>query len=635
MNLFREYNATWLKTLHVLTNAFFVADITSSINKIYPKNILVSPETITYFKMLPSDIQNDCKNKYYTSKWTLSLAHIVIVCSRTSLPTDKLPVINLFLSLMSQSINYQTQFDELRETNLHLEKENLRLIEIENTLSSILYHAPIIAYSKRSDGTYIHVNKMFEDSFGYLDININARTDTDYFDKETQITIQQRDREVLNGVSYQREETVPSPEGLKTYWSIKFPLRDAVDSIFAVAGVAFDITTKKKEEQERLVLTSEIQASKLIEQFRKNLLMTFSHEIKTPLNAIMLSTNNLTVHNELQMENVNLIQQQTSLLTSIVNDVINYERIQNNEKLAVTVDEWSLVQLEKIILNTWQSRIASDLVKITVQYKQNVHLRNDYNHTLQILNHLISNSVKFTQRGNIYITLQMRDAMLVVKIEDDGVGINLEKVERTIRGNAIVDFSTMEHGGMGFGLYLVSYYIRQMNGTFTISNRKDGTGTVAVIKLPVEVVEQVEKPVDVQKAFDGFRALSVDDNHINLAVLRKTLERSGITVVDCQSGEQAIEVITLDKNFDIVFMDWQMPGIDGIETTQKLQESGYNGPVVLVSAHILLEDREMLFKKGFFDVLDKPLTPKKINKICKWVKTGTCTPLAPKRELTC
>lgn len=612
-----------------MTEAFFVAYVTPHTTRLYPKNILISKETIEYFRSLPGHVVNDVKNSFYTCKWSLAGQHIVVVCRRTAIDEKTIPTVTMFMSLMNSSVSYQVQFRELQEASYQLEVENIRLIELENTLSSILYHAPMISYSKRADGTYLHTNKMFDDAFGIPPKALRERTDADYFqDQATRDKFKQNDALVLRGEPYQMEETAPHPEGEKTFLSLKFPLRDAINSTFAVAGIAFDITTKKREEQERILLTSEIRASKIVEQFRRNLLMTFSHEIKTPLNAIMLSTDHLISKStsESQTDTIGIIQQQTSLLNSIINDVLNYERIQNNEPINFTVDEWTLAQVEKIILNTWQSRIATDLVKLMVKYENTgVSIRNDYNHTLQIINYIMSNATKFTQRGNITIKLETRDNTLIIVVEDDGRGVDMNRIDRAINGASTVDFSTIKtETGMGFGLYLTSYFVKQMGGKLSVANRMDAPGTIVSVRLPVELVEKNQQ--DTQSEMVGFRALSVDDNRINLSVLRRTLERAGVEVMDCQSGQQAVDILQSDQKFDVVFMDWQMPQMDGVEATAIIKSNGYSGPVVMISANILPEDRNMLLDKGFFDVIDKPLTAKKLDRVCRWIKNGITTP---------
>jgi CheY-like chemotaxis protein len=241
----------------------------------------------------------------------------------------------------------------------------------------------------------------------------------------------------------------------------------------------------------------------------------------------------------------------------------------------------------------------------------------------QVVTNLLGNAIKFTERGGVCIRLAWLDAQappgadpqLEVTVSDTGIGIAADKLEHIFEAFTQSDSSvTRQFGGTGLGLTISRELASRMGGTLQAESEV-GKGSTFRFAFPCDgAAADVNQPKGVvasrsTSASAGRRILVVDDNKINLRLMTAILEKLGHRVAIAESGQEALDILAA-QTFDIVLMDIQMPGLDGVETTRQIRarETGDDRlPIIAVTAHAMAGDRERYLAAGMDDYLTKPI----------------------------
>ena len=323
-----------------------------------------------------------------------------------------------------------------------------------------------------------------------------------------------------------------------------------------------------------------------------------SHEIRTPINAVIglsdLALN--TSPNKEQQDYLQKIRDSGDILLSLVNNVLDFSKIEAGKLIAESVR----FSIEKLILTTININIfgahAKKLELITdISDDIPEYLLGDPLRIQQILVNLVSNAIKFTEHGNIIIRLRCNSMekeriLLQCDVIDSGVGIPSDQLEELFSPFTQADNSvTRVYGGTGLGLTISRQLCELMNGEIKVSS-EIGKGSTFSVLLPLQVPTQQPK-VEMINSANTLRALVVDDHPLSREVLAKLLKGFGIESKCVESGWEAINVINQSDQsgiaFDVIFMDWQMPGMNGIETSRKIKEQFKElaPPILMISAY--------------------------------------------------
>jgi two-component system, sensor histidine kinase len=347
---------------------------------------------------------------------------------------------------------------------------------------------------------------------------------------------------------------------------------------------------------------------------------SMSHEIRTPLNGILGMTN-LMIQSHLnrdQRELTEIIRDSAEKLNIILSDVIDYSKLESGE-IKVEKHPVNLINLMTQTLDPFRHMAHEKNIALTYLIDSDVPqgiLADDLK-IKQILTNLLSNSIKFTEKGTIKIIIEKGGQLntLNFTVEDTGIGITDNKVDKIFLPFAQADEGIdRQFGGVGLGLVICQKLVELLGGKIEVESiyGQGSTFTFSIKALPIKLQQHDEK--EYSENFSDFGSLAkvkilvVDDNPVNQKLLVSLLQKSGFDPDVADDGQQALDALEL-KFYDIIFMDIQMPVMDGITATKEIfkRYPSQRPNIVAVTANVLQEDRDKCFEAGMDDFLTKPI----------------------------
>lgn len=383
-------------------------------------------------------------------------------------------------------------------------------------------------------------------------------------------------------------------------------------------ALLLNITARKHAELEVQKARSRAEASN---EAKTNFLANMSHELRTPLNAI-LGVTELMRHSKLGEEaegNLDIISHATENLLQIINDILDFSRLEAG-KLRINKTYFDLRKILSDILDLFspQAKYKGLFLHLIIEDKVPGLILGDMVRIRQIIVNLLSNALKFTSSGNIHLhasarLVSGREYTIELSVRDSGIGIHPQDTNLIFEKFTQADNSkTRVFGGTGLGLSISRNLALLMDGTVSVESIL-GEGSLFVFSFPsmAQPKMNARKETILSNSYPdlpAFRILLVEDNETNQDVQSRLLQKLGVIVDIASSGHEAIEKVK-SNHYDLVFMDWQMPVMDGQETTRQIREflQGRRFPIVALSGHALPGDRETLLASGFDDYLSKPV----------------------------
>ena len=342
-------------------------------------------------------------------------------------------------------------------------------------------------------------------------------------------------------------------------------------------------------------------------------LANMSHEIRTPMNAVLGMAELLLYENlnERQLRCVEDIKTSAMSLLGIINDILDVSKIQSGKFGLIPVH----YDFELFIDNI--RAIAQHLVKdkkVTFKLIMEKHsplcLYGDDIRLRQVFLNLLSNSIKFTEKGYIQMSVAFTDTTVKITISDTGVGIPPKNIPTLF--NAFEQADVLKNRsikGTGLGLTITKSIVEMMGGEIKVES-KYGHGTSFYIEIPkvlgdATFLHSLDSKEHIICAPDA-KILVVDDNQTNLSVATGLLQICQISADTASSGMQAIQMVQ-NNQYDLVFMDHRMPEMSGIETTEAIRQLGISIPIIALTASVIAETKEKMLASGLNDYLSKPI----------------------------
>ncbi len=375
---------------------------------------------------------------------------------------------------------------------------------------------------------------------------------------------------------------------------------------------------------------------------KKSFLSNMSHEIRTPMNGVigMIDLLNNTPLGAEQQQYVSTIKKSSETLLNILNDILDLSKIEAG-KMELRFAPISLHQtLDKLdALFSQQAQARDTLLRFSVHRDVPPYIMADETRLLQVLSNFTSNAIKFTEGGKIDImvsVLKVRGPQLYqikVEVRDTGIGISGKDLAVLFKQFSQVDNSyTKSYGGTGLGLAISKQLCQMMGGDVGVESvlGKGSTFwfTLSAKACTEESFERVaarSQKEDVIRVLENSpRILVVDDNEVNLMVAKNILEKAGCQVKTANNGPKAVEMAIKDP-FDLVLMDIQMPGMNGITATQEISmRLPQRPPIVAMTAFSLQEEKSEFLGAGMDDYISKPIKAANLlTVVAKWTAAST------------
>jgi PAS domain S-box-containing protein len=425
------------------------------------------------------------------------------------------------------------------------------------------------------------------------------------------------------------EDQLNLDEQMRVYLSIKFPMEQP-DGTCDVGGISIDITDRKQLETD---LRHARDVANAANQTKSTFLATMSHELRTPLNAVigmaaLLEGTPLTAE---QQEYVTTIHTSSELLLTLISDVLDFSKIEAG-RLDLEQHPFDVRSCVHTACNLLNHNAVDKGLSVQVEVAESVPLmvQGDALRVQQILINLLSNAVKFTERGGIVVSVTtVSDAqtpppsvVLQFSVQDTGRGMSAEQQTRLFQAFTQVDTSiTRQYGGTGLGLTISQRLAEAMGGSIQVES-VEGQGSTFHVVLQFLAVSDAATlshshfTQDSPMALDGslgeqypLRVLLVEDNRTNIWVMVRLLEKLGYHADVATNGQEALDAVD-GQPYDVILMDVQMPGMDGITATRHIRtrwDTDRYPYIIALTAHSTNDDRQHCLDAGMNDYLSKPV----------------------------
>ncbi len=384
-------------------------------------------------------------------------------------------------------------------------------------------------------------------------------------------------------------------------------------------------------------LSESVKEAQQATQAKSQFLANMSHEIRTPMNGV-LGMLDIVLRTELANKQRHFIQiAKTSAenLLVLINDILDFSKIEAG-KLDIQYIDFNIRALLSEIVSTLQHgnidnfnnvEVILDINNLEINW-----VKGDPTRIRQIFTNLIANSLKFTDEGEVFIKVGLKEVpetglILYSSISDTGIGIEDSQIETLFESFSQADGSnTRQYGGTGLGLAICKQLCELMGGSISVSSEL-GKGSCFEFSVILENSEFDHK-TQVKLDLADYNVLITDDNESNLLVLSELLKIWGVNVIQCSSAQEALNALSSHREyFDAAILDMQMPKMDGAELGRKIrsQRKYDNMPLIMMSSSGEVEDAEEFAAMGFTSYLIKPVMPEDIHDalaIC--IDNGLC-----------
>ena len=362
-------------------------------------------------------------------------------------------------------------------------------------------------------------------------------------------------------------------------------------------------------------------------------LTSVSHEVRTLLNAIVGLSEDIggyeNIPEEIREDAEDLVTT-SKKLQELMEDIIDFSKIENN-KMEIINTTYNPKELFEKLAKTNESSIKDKPIDLHTNIDGNIpfELIGDKEHIAEIVDNFLTNAIKYTDGGDIWLDVSCVNdgdtCNLTISVKDTGRGMRPEEINKLF---AKVERLNIERNtsteGIGLGLAISKKLADLMNGNIEVeSTYGEGSNFIFSVNQKINSMEESELSKTQrlrlaqinydEEGYDYKKVLIVDDNTINIKVVRRILEQFDLIIDECYNGEECFDMVSEDNDYDLIFMDIMMPVLSGEETLNKLKEiEGFDTPVIALTADAFEGAQQKYKKEGFVDYIAKPFSKEQI-----------------------
>ena len=543
-----------------------------------------------------------------------------------------------FLSLdeayktFGQDYNHIERILEVSSQELYKANQLLKsdVLSISTKLKRLVNNIKEVIFQTDLKGNYTYLNPSFEQLTGFKIDEVIGKNYIDfieYVDNDAKKIMKE-----LNTGGYEEAQfnmIIKTRTEEKKWVDVSLTItKDAFGNPDGTIGTFVDITDLKKTEHELK------KASLAKDEF----LSTMSHEIRTPLNAVIGVSHLLLLEEpkEEQMENLNALKYSSEHLLALINDILDFNKIEAG-KVEFENAEFNIDDLLTGVQSSFLNRAVDKDILLKVKKDKNLPslVKGDRTRLTQILSNLVSNAIKFTKEGKVVIDVEVEErnteAILInFSVNDTGIGIEKDKFEKIFKSFAQANSSTTrEFGGTGLGLAICKKLIELQGSKLTVESTV-GKGSEFSFTLSFTPIKQQKHATsnyiieqNNNNDLAGMKILVVEDNVMNVMVIKKFLSKWGVEIDIAENGKIGIDKAIIG-NYDIILMDLQMPVMNGYDATLAIRESGISSlksiPILALTASAQQDVKEKTSKYGMNGYVSKPFNPTDLYETLKYYK---------------
>ncbi|CAN5478643.1 hypothetical protein BH11BAC2_BH11BAC2_23140 [soil metagenome] len=583
-------------------------------------------------------------------KWFFPLAEGKYRISRTErkiLRKDRQPVV---LELLAASIPNRQAVVITAVDNSKAEEEKQQLLQTRNNLISLIQNTDEAIFSVDALDRITVINKPFQDLVSDR-LNRELLVGEEYgmtLDTDARLDWKKRLNKVLQGNTVTYRELVVDKKGeRKVYEVLVYPVRNEEQLITGASLYARNISDRIRQEEE---LRKSKEDAENATRAKSEFLAVMSHEIRTPLNGLLGISDlmNTTTLDPQQKEYLDIIRLSGESLLQVISDILDFSKIEAN-KMQLEDAPFELLAPVRETLAILSGKALEKGLTLESFQEENVPeaILGDKARIRQVLMNLVGNALKFTEQGGVVIKIRKvndeeGEIFLEFAVKDSGPGIKPEQADKLFTAFSQADTSTYrKYGGTGLGLTICKTLVSLMGGRIWVDS-KIGVGSTFFFTIrtrPADVntvnddspatrkpLFEKNPPPHIQLAADyPARILLVEDNDINRLLASKLFNRMGYGIETAVNGIEAVDA-AIRNRYDLVFMDVQMPEMDGFEATRTLRNrlSENDQPVIVaMTAFATPEDRQLCLDAGMDDYVPKPIILEELERmIKKWTNNS-------------
>ena len=640
-SLITHYLPEYIISLSVVRNILYyqsqigiISDKTKEIYIEQMKLVLLSSSEVSTLVSFLEPYENMAIFKKLITKIRKQLGKLPAQESDIEASLETLTTALLYSHRLNKStINRLESIYDLKEKNVNTQITNYRSITLIISIlftMFFLYMKSLFNSNRKKEQSIIQLNETLDklvvfaktDADGYITHVSNAFLNLSGFREEAfigRLHPSFKEKQNLETTEWSTELKERAKDGSYYWLKIRvLPEFNAHKKLIAYMMHGVNITYQKEIEAEKKRTQEAL-------EFKSKFLSNMSHEIRTPLNAIIgFSTVALkTKLDEGQKNLMSKIKATSDLLLGIINDILDISKIESG-KMHIEEQELNIQELVEDVKNILYEKAQEKGIDFIVEFSNIEHLYY-YGDTLrvsQILVNLLNNAIKFTDEGYVKLLVSLKDKKLYFEVIDTGIGLKEESLVSLFEEFIQADMSTSrKYGGTGLGLSISKNLVNLMGGEIGVKSEftkgscfyftlglREAEHTQEQDSLEDETFASIEERVN---QLQGIKVLVAEDNKTNQMVLDMLLEDTAFELDFADDGEIAVEKFK-ERKHSIIFMDLQMPNLDGYGATKAIREIDKEIVIIAISANVLAEDIEKAYSAGVNNYLSKPIDLEKM-----------------------